>query len=105
MHPKKITLAALLTLLATVSTALPLKFPILLGALPTFAQTPDARKAEAERLIKEGDQHTLAGEHVLAANAFEKALTIYREIKDSQGEKIAIDRLVVAYSHYKLMAK
>ena len=105
MHPKKITLAALLTLLATVSTALPLKFPILLGALPTFAQTPDARKTEAERLIKEGDQHTLAGEHVLAANAFEKALTIYREIKDSQGEKIAIDRLVVAYMALRAYGK
>lgn len=62
-------------------------------------------KAEADRLILQGDRHLVAGEYVLATNTFEQALNIYRDIQDAPGRQMAINRLFVTYMYLEAWDK
>jgi CHAT domain-containing protein/Flp pilus assembly protein TadD len=62
-----------------------------------LAQTPDARKAEADRLIQQGNQQLETSQFEAALQSFRQALTIYREIKNRQGEGWALGNLGIAY--------
>lgn len=63
-----------------------------------LAQQPNNPKAEAERLMQQGDRFVKARQYTLAATSFEQALAIYRRIKDAQNEKIVTQRLIMTYS-------
>jgi CHAT domain-containing protein/Flp pilus assembly protein TadD len=63
----------------------------------TLAQTPDAREAEADRLFEQGNKQYNASQFEAALQSFQQALKIYREIKNSQGEKWALGNLGLAY--------
>ncbi|MBE9137733.1 CHAT domain-containing protein [Nodosilinea sp. LEGE 07088] len=67
----------------------------------TLAQAEAAsdRKAEADRLLVQGDQQYGVSQFREALQSFEQALAIYREIGDRQGEAAALGRLGNPY-HY-----
>lgn len=95
MQPQ-IGLLALLTLLATVSTPLPQTLSASFSTSQALAQTQDARKEQADRLQQQGlEQQTtnLQG----AVQAFQQALTIYREIGDRRKEGECLNSLGIMY--------
>ncbi|MEW6492028.1 MAG: CHAT domain-containing tetratricopeptide repeat protein [Cyanobacteriota bacterium] len=62
-----------------------------------LAQTPDARKAEADQLRQQGIQQAQTGQVEAALKSWEQALAIYQEIKDRVGEGKTVGNLGVAY--------
>ncbi|MEG4520194.1 MULTISPECIES: CHAT domain-containing tetratricopeptide repeat protein [unclassified Microcoleus] len=65
--------------------------------LPAIAQTTDARKAEGDRLMKQGMQQSQTGQLRAALNSWQQALQIYRTIKNRLGEALALNFLGGAY--------
>jgi CHAT domain-containing protein len=61
------------------------------------AQTTQDRKAEADRLNKQGIQQCQTGQCEASLQSFQQALIIYREIKDRRGEGAALGNLGSAY--------
>ncbi|NEP01009.1 MAG: CHAT domain-containing protein [Symploca sp. SIO2E9] len=86
-----------LSLLGSFSPPLLLDFPIIFSASPVVAQTSDARKAEAYRLLSQGIDHSRVSRFQEALQSWQKALTIYREIEDRQGEANSLGNLGIAY--------
>ncbi len=97
MQLQRISLTALITLLAAVSIPFPFNFPAPLRAPQALAQTPDARKVEADRLNQQGIEQAQTSQFEAALQSWQQALTIYREIKDRYGEGAALGNLGVAY--------
>jgi CHAT domain-containing protein len=106
MRLPRIGLTALITVLATL-VSVDLAFPVL-GQLiqnpkskipnsQVLAQTPDARKAEADRLLQQGIQQAQTSQFEAALQSWQQALIIYREIKDHKGEGQALGNLGLAY--------
>ena len=88
-HRRQVSLTALMTLLLTV--ALPVtNLPSLLITPQVLAQTVDARKAEADRLLQQGIKQFQTSQFTPALQSWEQALKIYRKIKDRQGEGTAL---------------
>ena len=70
--------------------------------LSVIAQTSDARKVEADRLFQQGIEQFEEiqdgqFQHQAAVESWEKALAIYREIKDSRGEIATLVQLSYGY--------
>jgi CHAT domain-containing protein/Flp pilus assembly protein TadD len=100
MRPQRIGLITLLTVLATlaIDNVQFIRNPISKSQnLQVLAQTPDARKAEADRLLQQGNQQYQTDQFEAAKQSFQQALTIYREIKDRQGEGRALALLGAVY--------
>ena len=62
-----------------------------------LAQTPDARKAEADRLFNQGNQQYQTSQFEGALQSWQQALVIYQKIQDPQGEEATLGNLGVAY--------
>ncbi|HEY9631945.1 MAG TPA: CHAT domain-containing tetratricopeptide repeat protein [Coleofasciculaceae cyanobacterium] len=101
MRPQRIGLIALLTVLATLAID---NFQLIqnpksnIQHSQVLAQTPDTRKAEADRLNEQGIQQAQTGQVEAALQSFQQALIIYREIKDRNGEGQSLESLGNAYS-------
>ncbi|MBD1943865.1 CHAT domain-containing protein [Coleofasciculus sp. FACHB-712] len=104
MHSRKISLIAFITLAATVSTPLATSFPAL-RTPRVLAQTQADRKAEADRLLQQGFQQLQTSQFEAALQSWQQALTIYREIKDRQGEGAVLGNLGVVYRNLGDYAK
>ncbi|MEG4502173.1 tetratricopeptide repeat protein [Microcoleus sp. F6_B4] len=66
---------------------------------PQFlAQNPAGRKAEADRLFKEGEQQAQTSQFEAAIQSLQQALNIYRELKDRSSEAKTLTRLVSPYA-------
>ncbi|HEY9605770.1 MAG TPA: CHAT domain-containing protein [Allocoleopsis sp.] len=61
-----------------------------IGLPQPIAQSSDARKAEADRLLQQGLQQYQTSQFTVALQSSEKALQIYREIKNRPGEGAAL---------------
>jgi CHAT domain-containing protein/uncharacterized protein HemY len=95
MNPK---FYALLTLSLVATVTLPVVNGKLSSLVPAvIAQNTDAREAEADRLLQQGIQQYETGRFSEALQFLEKALQIYREIKNRQGEANALGNLGLAY--------
>ncbi|MBW4512462.1 MAG: tetratricopeptide repeat protein [Scytonematopsis contorta HA4267-MV1] len=66
-------------------------------SLQVLAQNNDARKAEADRLLKQGIKQYDISQFEVALQSWQQALDIYREIKDRQGEGAVLVTLGVTY--------
>jgi CHAT domain-containing protein/ATP/maltotriose-dependent transcriptional regulator MalT len=60
-------------------------------------QIPNARKAEADRLAQQGLQQLNTSQFKAALQSWQKALAVYREIKDRRGESAVLGGLGLAY--------
>lgn len=72
---------------------------------PATAQTPQDRKAEADRLLKQGIYQIESREPEAALQTLEQALQIYQTIKDRQGEGKALANLGRAYFAFQSYAR
>jgi len=62
-----------------------------------LAQNPAGRKAEADRLFKQGGEQFQTSQFQAALQSWQQAVIIYREIKDRQSEGKALGSLGLAY--------
>jgi len=62
-----------------------------------FAQSTEARKAEADRLLQQGIQQFNISQFREALRSWEQALAIYQDIGDRGGEGRALGNLGIAY--------
>src|SRR5919199_1834579 len=98
MHLQKIGLTFLFVLAATVSIPITPSVPVPCSTKRVWAQTTDARKAEADRVLQQGTEQVLKTNQFQAAlQSCQKVLPIYREIKDHLGEAKALACLGGAY--------
>src|SRR5919199_6503972 len=98
MRTQRIGLIALLTVLATVAIDNVQLIPNPKSKIhnsQVLAQTPDARKAEADRLFQQGIQQYQTSQFEAALQSWQQALTIYREIKDRIEEGNALGNLAL----------
>ncbi|HIK18806.1 MAG TPA: tetratricopeptide repeat protein [Leptolyngbyaceae cyanobacterium M33_DOE_097] len=65
-------------------------------AAPTLAQTPETKKA-ADRLLDQGIQQYQRKQYEAAIQSWQQALQLYQELKDRNGEAIALNNLGIAY--------
>ena len=70
-----------------------------------LAQTQAQRKAEADRLLKQGRQQAQISQLQAALQSWQQALIIYREIKDRQSEGKSLGYLGIAYRNLGDYAK
>ncbi|BAY95283.1 MULTISPECIES: CHAT domain-containing tetratricopeptide repeat protein [unclassified Tolypothrix] len=96
MRSYKIGLGIFVCLLAVVSTSSVFNLPIA-TASRVLAQTADARKAEADRLLQQGIKQFQTSQFTAALQSWQQALSIYREIKNRQSEGKALLNLGLAY--------
>ncbi|MFN5261551.1 MAG: tetratricopeptide repeat protein, partial [Pseudanabaena sp.] len=68
-----------------------------LALMMVQAQTTQDRKAEAARLISQGNQQFYISQFDAALQSYQQALNIYREIKFRQGELGALGGIGIAY--------
>ena len=90
-HLKSVSLA-IATLLLSLSPSL---IPIPHSQLPASAQTStsQSRKAEADQLLKQGEQQLQSNTPEAALQSFQQALVIYQEIQDRAGQGQAFKNL------------
>ncbi|MEA5574026.1 CHAT domain-containing tetratricopeptide repeat protein [Calothrix sp. UHCC 0171] len=93
----KLSLNGLIFLLVIFSTSFDGNLPILSNTSKVFAQTIDARKNQADQLLEQGIDQFQTGNLKAALLSYEKALQIYRQIKDRTGEAQALGNLGNAY--------
>ncbi len=96
MKPK-FGLFALITILATVSTPLPLNLTASFSTPSVLAQTLAVRKAQADQLLEQGIKQYERGQFEASRQTCQQALTIYQEIKDRLGEAQSLRNLGRAY--------
>jgi CHAT domain-containing protein/tetratricopeptide (TPR) repeat protein len=75
------------------------------SSLPAAAQTTDAPKTEADRLMQQGIQQQETGQLRAALNSWQQALEIYRALKNRLGECVALGFLRSTYYHLGNSAK
>jgi CHAT domain-containing protein len=101
MRYRRLGLTAFVTFLATILSA-DLGLPVLNRYFSqnsqVLAQTSDARTTEADRLLQQGIQQFQTSQFEAALQSWQKALTIYREIKDRLGEEQSLGNLGSAYN-------
>jgi tetratricopeptide (TPR) repeat protein len=66
-----------------------------------LAQNPNNQKTQAERLLQKGEELLINEQPQAALQIFQQALTIYRQIKNSQGEGESIRLIAKAYYDLK----
>ncbi|GAB4204943.1 MAG: hypothetical protein Fur006_60560 [Coleofasciculaceae cyanobacterium] len=93
MQPGKIGITALITLLAATTTEFAPHFPLSFAVPPALAQTSANRKAEADRLLEQGNQQFNTSQFQAALQSYQQALAIYKEIGDRSGEAELLRRI------------
>ncbi|MEP0858847.1 CHAT domain-containing tetratricopeptide repeat protein [Trichocoleus sp. DQ-U1] len=93
----QIRLLCAIALLTTAATPFAPNFPAPFLTTQALAQTPDARKAEADRLLQQGIEQAQSGQVEAALQSWQQALSLYREIQDPFGEANTLNNLGIAY--------
>ncbi|MCL1463235.1 tetratricopeptide repeat protein [Argonema galeatum] len=89
---------AFIALLFSVQTPFPPTFSASLFTIPVQAETLVDRQAEADRLQQQGFEQVQKNRQFDAAlESWQKALTIYQEIKDRRGEGRSLGNIGYAY--------
>ncbi|MBD2086997.1 tetratricopeptide repeat protein [Trichocoleus sp. ST-U3] len=101
----QIRLLSAIALLTSAATPFPPNFPALFPTTQALAQTPDARKAEADQLLVQGIQQAQTSQFEAALQSWQQALSLYREIKNRLGEGQSLGNLGNAYRYLGDYAK
>ena len=99
MQPRKIGISTLIALLATATTALTPNFYFSFWMPSAQAQTASNRKAEADRLLEQGNKQYKVSQFQAALQFFQQALIIYREIGDRNGVGSSLNNLGSVYDN------
>ncbi|QSJ14820.1 CHAT domain-containing protein [Nostoc sp. UHCC 0702] len=94
---QRLTLASLAFYLTLPLSTLQLELFI---TSPVLAESPNAEKAEADRLIKQGYELSDRNQPEAALKAFQQALSIYRQIKNQPGQGKALIAIGNVYSDH-----
>ena len=70
-----------------------------LALMTAQAQTAQDRKAEADRLFKQGEQLLAKGQHQDALPFYQQSLDIYRTLKESESEGLALIGLANVFNN------
>ena len=97
MRLYKIIISVFITLLTTLSTSGATNFSVGFRVSQVLAQTANAQKAQADKLLEQGLQQAQTSEFQAALQSWQQALIIYRQIKNRQGEGKALGNLSFAY--------
>jgi CHAT domain-containing protein len=97
MRLPNIALSFLALIIATASIPITFSRSASSGELPVLAQIPADPKAEAMRLLQQSLKQFKNGQFETALQSSQLALSIYREIKDRQGEGVALNVVGLAY--------
>ena len=90
-----------LTLAVVVGVLSPVVLMNVLNIPQVLAQSQDERKAEANRLLRQGIQQVKAESFQEALQSFQQALKIYQEIGDRNGEAKSIGNIGFTYENLK----
>ncbi|MEP0859302.1 CHAT domain-containing tetratricopeptide repeat protein [Trichocoleus sp. DQ-U1] len=93
----KIRILSAIALLTTAATPFSPNFPAPFLTTQALAQTPDARKAEADQLFQQGIEQFQTNQFEAALQSWQQALSLYREIKDRLGEGQSLGNLGITY--------
>jgi tetratricopeptide (TPR) repeat protein len=63
-----------------------------------LAQTTTDRKAEAARLVQEGDRYYYQGQYQVTLEKYQQALAIYQQIADRQQEGVILNNIGFVYT-------
>ncbi|WP_413167829.1 CHAT domain-containing protein [Capilliphycus salinus ALCB114379] len=88
-----------LTLAVVVGVLSPVLSMNVLNVPQVLAQTPDERKAEADRLLQQGDQQLASGQYQAALQSFQQAFLLSREISYTEGIIAATVQIANAYAY------
>ncbi|MBD2207999.1 hypothetical protein H6G33_37215, partial [Calothrix sp. FACHB-1219] len=80
MRVSHLGLSFLALVIATASTPISFSLSAAPGELRVLAQTPEGRKAEAERVLQQGREQYKTSQFKAAMQSFQEALIIFREI-------------------------
>ena len=98
MRYDKIGRSVFVSLLVVLSASFVPRLPMVLMTSGVLAQTVDARKAEADRLLQQGKKLYEKDEYQTAIKYFQKALNIYQEIKNVFGERETLINIGKVYT-------
>lgn len=104
MRDRKFSLTALITLILTVSLPIA-NLPPLFQVSQVLAQTPQDRKAEADRLFKQGGEQYQTNQFKVALQSWKQALEIYQALHYSPGEGAALINIGLVYYSFGNYAK
>ncbi|MEG4348112.1 CHAT domain-containing protein [Microcoleus sp. LAD1_D3] len=94
--------------LASISLFLLATIPLLTtpdSLLPAITQTTDARQAEGDRLLRQGIRQYQTSQFQAALNSWQKALQLYRVLKDRYKEGWTLGNLAAVYGDLGNYAK
>ncbi|MBD2358130.1 tetratricopeptide repeat protein [Tolypothrix sp. FACHB-123] len=97
MRSCKMGLSVLVCLLAIFSASFGSSLLMVFTESRVLAQTVDARKAEADKLFKQGIQQYQTSLFEAALQSWQQALIIYREIKDRDFENATLGNIGLVY--------
>lgn len=97
MCPQRIRIATFVALLAIASPTITATLLAFSSVSPTLAQTSDARKAEAERLLNECRKNLDDKQFQLASKSCEESANAHRAIGNRDGEMRSLYNLGLAY--------
>ena len=94
----RVRLVRLLTppLLVLIPSLLPIPSELL--SITAQAQSSQDRKAEADRLLKQGIQQFQRSQYKAAIHSWQQVLAIYQELRDRNGESASLIGLGNAYN-------
>ena len=98
MRYDKIGRSVFVSLLVVLSASFIPRLPMVLMTSEVLAQTVDARKVEADRLLQQGKKLYEKDEYQIAIKYFQKALNIYQEIKNVFGERETLINIGKVYT-------
>ncbi|WP_088243908.1 tetratricopeptide repeat protein [Calothrix rhizosoleniae] len=97
MGCKKYILLALITLSLTICESCGVNLQLRLLGSTAVAQTKNDRKAEADRLLEQGNKQYRISQFSQALQSWKQSLTIYREIGNRLGVAASLGNLGLAY--------
>ncbi|MCL1467825.1 CHAT domain-containing protein [Argonema galeatum] len=98
VHLRKIGFTVLITLLSAGAIPFAANLRVIFSTPLVLAQTPDAREAEADRLLQQGIEQAKTSQFEAALQSWQQALAIYKEIGNQRGEARALLLMGGAYA-------
>lgn len=98
MSYRRIALSILTLIVVTVLTPVVSSLEVSFTGLTAWGQTVNSKKSQADRILEQGKEMYEKDKFQNAIKSFQKALTIYRKVKNVSGERETLINLGVVYT-------